>query len=449
MGVFAGLKFSSKSRVYRIQQQAFASSQNASPRRAPKDPFNFAAFTIFLFGIASLLPWNFFITATDYWNYKFRDPSPNSTTDTTPLQKSFNSYLAIASKLPYIIFLVVNTAIANKIRCSVRIGYSLFICIVLFIATAALVKIDTDLHQKEFLAATLCIVVLINVVCGFLQGGGTGLAGTLPAKYMATNVMGQAAGGVFATLCQLVCLLCDTHPTDSALLYFGIATVVLIITQICFWILVRMDFYAFYMAEDKVLLSYHGKHQIDDQKKSTPFWGIFKAGWMFYIATVLIFWVTLAVFPAITALVRSSDASNGSAVTNKLFIPLACFVVFNFSDLFGRLLAKYLPIPASQGAMVLALSVTRILFIPLFLICNVSPGSRNLTPILLDQDWHYVLVMFLFGASNGYVTTLSLTYAAKASAPEHQEVAGSLAAVFLGLGLALGSLSSYLTLQLL
>lgn len=57
---------------------------------------------------------------------------------------------------------------------------------------------------------------------------------------MATNVMGQAAGGVFATLCQLVCLLYDAHPTDSALLYFGIATVVLIITQICFWILIRM-----------------------------------------------------------------------------------------------------------------------------------------------------------------------------------------------------------------
>lgn len=67
-------------------------------------------------------------------------------------------------------------------------------------------------------------------------------------------------------------------------------------------------------------------------------------GWMFYVATVLIFWVTLAVFPAITALVRSSNASNGSTVTNKLFIPLACFVVFNFTDLFGRLLAKYVPI---------------------------------------------------------------------------------------------------------
>lgn len=71
------------------------------------------------------------------------------------------------------------------------------------------------------------------------------------------------------------------------------------------------------------------------------------------------------------------------------------------------------PQPASQGVLVLALSVARILFIPLFLICNVSPGSRHLTPILLDQDWHYIVIMFLFGTSNGYVTTLSLTYAAK------------------------------------
>lgn len=67
-------------------------------------------------------------------------------------------------------------------------------------------------------------------------------------------------------------------------------------------------------------------------------------GWKFYVSTVLIFWVTLAVFPAITALVRSSNADSGSIWNNKLFVPIACFVTFNFTDLFGRLLAKFLPI---------------------------------------------------------------------------------------------------------
>lgn len=61
---------------------------------------------------------------------------------------------------------------------------------------------------------------------------------------MATNVMGQATGGVFATLCQLGCLLVDAEPTDAALLYFGIAIVVLIITQICFAVLVKMVRYS-------------------------------------------------------------------------------------------------------------------------------------------------------------------------------------------------------------
>lgn len=54
------------------------------------------------------------------------------------------------------------------------------------------------------------------------------------------NVLGQAVGGVFATLCQLACLLHDTSPTDAAFLYFSIATVVLVFTLMCFLLLVNM-----------------------------------------------------------------------------------------------------------------------------------------------------------------------------------------------------------------
>ncbi|OQR71390.1 equilibrative nucleoside transporter 3-like, partial [Tropilaelaps mercedesae] len=411
--------------------------------------YGFVTFTIFLFGVASLLPWNFFITATDYWNYKFRDPAVRvNSTETTPLQKSFNSYLAIASKLPYILFLVVNTAISNKVRCSVRVGFSLLACTALFLATTILVKVNTDKYQKEFLAATLCIVVLINVVCGFLQGGGTGLAGVLPSRYMAANVMGQATGGIFATLAQLFSLLLDAHPTDAALLYFGIATGLLIMTQMFFGILVKMNFYKYYMGHQNPC-KISAETGAQNTSRKTPFWVIFKSGWKFHIAIVAIFWVTLAVFPAITALVRSSHADSGSALTNKFFVPLTCFVIFNFTDLFGRILAKYQPIPSSRGTVVLSVAIARIVFIPLLLLCNVTPASRSVTSVMFPHDWQFILIMTLFGLSNGYVTTLALTYASKACSEAHQEVAGSLAAVFLGVGLALGSLSSYGCIQLL
>ena len=48
--------------------------------------------------------------------YKFRDV--NNASVVTPLQDAFPSYLAIASKVPYILFLGVNTAISGRYVCT-------------------------------------------------------------------------------------------------------------------------------------------------------------------------------------------------------------------------------------------------------------------------------------------------------------------------------------------
>ncbi|GFQ74741.1 equilibrative nucleoside transporter 3 [Trichonephila clavata] len=84
---------------------------------APEDRYNVVRLTMYLFGITSLLPWNFFIQANDYWMYRFRNvsaPFDPTTEDKTHLQAIFSSYLAIASKVPYVIFLLVNAYISNK-----------------------------------------------------------------------------------------------------------------------------------------------------------------------------------------------------------------------------------------------------------------------------------------------------------------------------------------------
>ena len=61
----------------------------------------------------------------------------------------------------------------------------------LFIATSALAKINTDTWQTEFLAITLAIIVLININSAIFQGGIFGLAGAFPPQYMKTLLSGQ------------------------------------------------------------------------------------------------------------------------------------------------------------------------------------------------------------------------------------------------------------------
>lgn len=47
-------------------------------RYSPVDSYRLVYFIFFLMGISSLLPWNFFITARDYWSYKLSNSSDPS-----------------------------------------------------------------------------------------------------------------------------------------------------------------------------------------------------------------------------------------------------------------------------------------------------------------------------------------------------------------------------------
>ena len=62
------------------------------------------------------------------------------------------------------------------------------------------------------------------------------------------------------------------------------------------------------------------------------------------------------------------------------FVPVLCFILYNLFDVVGKQLASWLqwPGPTKTGqAIVLAASFARIVFIPLFMFCNVAPSDRN------------------------------------------------------------------------
>ena len=77
----------------------------------PKDSYSFVYAVFFLLGLSTLLPWNFFISINQFWDYRFRDVNStnliyfvvednSSRTDgnQTELQKEFTSYLSIGNQ---------------------------------------------------------------------------------------------------------------------------------------------------------------------------------------------------------------------------------------------------------------------------------------------------------------------------------------------------------------
>ena len=116
-----------------------------------------------------------------------------------------------------------------------------------------------------------------------------------------------------------------------------------------------------------------------------------------YAASVyLIFTVTLACFPAITAMVIShtiTEEEGDNDWGTKFFIPVCCFVLFNVGDWLGRFLGERLgwPKPGRFGMwFTFVLSLLRIGFVPLFIFCNVNPTQRNMTHVVFDSDYYYI-----------------------------------------------------------
>ena len=166
--------------------------EEVAPVASPKDNYNLVYLVFVLVGITTLLPWNFFISLNNFWDYKFRNVSQIATTTAkngtvptpTQLQKDFTSYLAISSTVPNAIFVIINAGYGQRISLSKRLTYSLSMMIVMFTAITALAFINTDAWQKTFLVILLTLVVIVNINSAIFQGGSFGMAGKFPEKYM-------------------------------------------------------------------------------------------------------------------------------------------------------------------------------------------------------------------------------------------------------------------------
>ena len=139
--------------------------------------------------------------------------------------------------------------------------------------------------------------------------------------------------------------------------------------------------------------------------------------------TFLTWAVTISVFPAITVLVESHHYP-GSYWGEIYFVAAGCFVVFNFADYAGRELAVWIqkPGPSRSGQVILlAAAFLRLAFIPLFMLCNVSVANRN-SEVVFYSDWVYIIFMFLFGLSNGYIGNIAQMFGPKAVNTDNNQV---------------------------
>jgi len=440
----------------------------------PVDRWNVVYFIFVLHGIGTLMPWNMFITARSYFVYYKLANLANVTeaaeaaeaaTDVvtyaydnatsiidgiianateTPLtmyQSYFLQSLGFVAQVPNFILNGINLfcQCGGGGNITKRITWSIIICVVMFIITVALAMVDSSEWKVEFFWFTMITVVIINMANGVYQNSVYGSAACLPMKYTNAVVLGSNISGTMTAVLAIITMASTPNPRSSAIYYFITAIFVLILAFDTYFILPLIPFYRYWKSRAEADRVKSG----EGESEAPPFWYIFKQGYKQFLSVFFVFFVTLACFPAILASVK---ADEGFFIGKDWFTAVTCFLFFNLFAMIGNLAANLKKLPGPN--LVWIPVVLRVLFIPFFMFCNARPESRML-PVLITNEYVYILGGILLAFTSGYYSSLTMMYAPGCVEPRYQPYAGMMAAFSLITGIFLGVLfASPLTLMI-
>jgi equilibrative nucleoside transporter 1/2/3 len=152
-------------------------------------------------------------------------------------------------------------------------------------------------------------------------------------------------------------------------------------------------------------------------------------------------------YPVYTQQIHSVRPESSSPPLFKpaSFIPLA-FLFWNLGDLTGRLLTLVPHLSFTHyPKTVFVFSIVRVVFIPLYLLCNRS-GDRG---AIINSDAFYLFIVQLgFGITNGWLGSSCMMATAHYVDEAEREAAGGFMGLSLVAGLSTGSLLSFLPAKL-
>ena len=185
-----------------------------------------------------------FDQAKDYWMYKYRDVNnQTNTSQLSPLQLQWNSYLSMSTMIPNLLVVLMNAAVGHKFPLAPRLIIGQLAIIVIFAITDAMTFVNTDALQMEFLIGTLTSVVVISSMVGLVQGGLAALAAYFPPKYMGIMMQGQAVGGVVVAVINTLTIAVGSSSVYSASWSFLIGSVFTLSSLLLYIVATRFDFY--------------------------------------------------------------------------------------------------------------------------------------------------------------------------------------------------------------
>jgi len=382
----------------------------------------------------------------------------------------YNPYFVfgLTMNAPNFTFNFVGIFAAKWIPLKIRLVVSLMF---VFFLTLSMAFIAQYVEEKIGWIIILAVIVITGIASSFLQGGVFGFAGMFPFKYMGGVMIGQGFSGIVMNFFRMICLLIfppkssdkdDKSDFYGCLIYFSIASLIVIVCIICFYVVVNTEFARYYLNkasgkdenEDRGRLlaspdsttSHSSKNNINNTptgstysniiesspKKETSFMELYQQIMPIALQVFLCFLITFVVFPG-TSLSTKFDFMGTSARDISWFT-LIMIASFNVFDTIGRFAGGYYHLFTPKTIFVL--SISRLIFIPTFVLIQLKASPSW----LFSSDWFRFVNMFLFAFTNGYNSTLCMIFGPMIVKNSLKERAGLIMSFHLVGGIFVGAL---------
>ncbi|XP_044003977.1 equilibrative nucleoside transporter 1-like [Aphidius gifuensis] len=262
------------------------------------------------------------------------------------------------------------------------------------------------------------------------------IGGYFPPKYISSCSQGISSSGIFSAILQILSLWLSTGPIATGLMYFLIGDFIIIFAFISYIFLEKQEFFKYHMKEEVTIKN--SDKSIDDtpgsgDNNSVSYMKILFKIWPYGLSMFITISSTYGVFPAINTLVKSEAPSN-TEWNKKYFGSVATFLMFSIGDSSGCILSQYCTWLIGKPGLVLTLSIMRIIFIPIILVCNISDYPDKQLPIYITNDFIYMGLMILFSITHGYLWSVLFVLIPRVVDSKEQELSSTMLSAFLGMG---------------
>ncbi|KAJ2003701.1 hypothetical protein GGI02_004872 [Coemansia sp. RSA 2322] len=410
--------------------------------------------TYFLFlgmGLATLLPWNLFISASEFYRYQFAG---------SPHQLTFQNSFSVAFMVTNLLSNLYAMATVTKVDPNTRILYGLAANTLAFFV-GAVMPLMQDYRGSASFYVVLAQLAVTAAASGMLNNSLFALVVHFSPSHSEGILSGQAVAGIIATVAQLATAYSVTPPSSvgaaaaralgdpekplgglipRTIAYFTLAFAVNVALTAAFCY-VRND--AYYQQRSKLAYTPSAPASIAEAETEnlilpnpasslTSDVAAFKSAFGqisgYTYAILLVFALTLSVYPSVTAMVTST---SGFKLLTEWH-----FFVYNAGDLLGRRFAP--SIPVTRASSLFALALARLLFIPALFACHVA---YSVWYNWIRSDFVFLALVCLLGVSNGFISTRAAMAAPRLC--DQPTIAGTIVAISISIGLALGSVLSW------